>query len=273
MFGEFLATQIVKNNQKFVNEYDSVCTKENRYLFPNYLSPINLDYKNFPSHSPWNINTKNINVLNHTYGRRHICLPTHWVSRDIKLTNIPCYGIRLYSNNVSITNLSFCLFWIKSHIFANRIWEQRKIEIIQMIEHDHQHSSHLIKLVKGDDYQNWKFLAIKYSAMTNGNPDLHKYVRISYSKYLEHNNLYYSLSSNWNTINSANLIYGDMSEVKKIEGIVKSKLDTTIIEEYATNNLKVLKEKLNINLDDLNHTNWISTLFEYCESKLTDNNT
>ena len=60
MFGEFTASIIEEGSDKFISTNLVYTTKENRFLYPNYLAPINFDYKTFPRYTEWPINNNKL---------------------------------------------------------------------------------------------------------------------------------------------------------------------------------------------------------------------
>jgi hypothetical protein len=137
MFGEFIATKIVESNSEFALTKETNTTLENRFLYPNYLFPIDLDCKNLPAGTKWPISENDISILNSHYNDKTVCLPTHWYSKNIEDSNLPSLGIKLYSEDITIVNLAYCMFWIKSHVFATQLISSRRQEILNLIENNH----------------------------------------------------------------------------------------------------------------------------------------
>jgi hypothetical protein len=268
MFGEFIASKIVESNSEFISIKKTNTTRENRFLYPNYLFPIDLDCKNLPADSKWPISEKDISILNSHYNDKTICLPTHWYSKNIEDSNLPSLGLKLYSEDLTIVNLAYCMFWIKSHVFANQLMSVRQQEIVNLIESNHKYSDKLQKLLEPGNYQNWKFLALRSNCVVNNEPNLLLYFFTRYKSYIEWNKKSVNISNKWHYIDAGKIIYLDQTEITTLEQIIKGRLNQSDIKNYSIKNEELLTEKLNITLKDLAGDKWLKLLYDYVASCL-----
>jgi len=267
MFGEFTASVIEEGSDKFISTSLVKTTKENRFLYPNYLAPIGFDCKTFPIHKEWPINNQQVNHLQNLYGDKWICLPTHWYSNQLQQTNLPCHGIVLFSSNLSIIKLAYSLFWIKSHVFANSLWPSRKEELQSIIDTGHKYTRELSELRLGGNYQNWKFLAYKHDLLKDGKLDLRYYMYQHFNFYKRHNFLRLK-SSDWFKFDIGNAIHGDQKNLPLLEEHLEIVLNKEKISEYANKNLEIIKDKLGFTLTDFALETWLDVLYEYCVSEM-----
>jgi hypothetical protein len=160
------------------------------------------------------------------------------------------------------------MFWIKSHVFANHLISGRKQEILNLIESNHRYSNKLTELLESENYQNWKFLAIRSNCVLNGEPNLMLYLLKRYRSYIEWNKKSFNISNKWNYVDAGKIVYLDQTEITKIEQLINGKLNQNDIKNYSIKNEEVLKEKLNIRLDDLSGNKWIKILYDYVSNCL-----
>jgi hypothetical protein len=270
MFGEFTASVIEEGSTKFTSNSIVETTKENRFLYPNYLSPIGFDCKTFPKNISWPINNQQVDQLHTIYGDKWICLPTHWYSDRIEQTNLPSCGLAMFSTNLSIIKLAYSLFWIKSHIFANSPWESRAKELQLMIDNNHPYAKDLCDLQIEGNYRNWKFLSYKYDFLKDGKPDLYYYMDSSFNFYKRNNFHLCAASTDWFRFDIGNAIHGNQKNIPLLEEHLGVVLNRQRISEYATKNLTIIKDKLGFTLDDLSSDKWLGTLYDYCKSEMQD---
>jgi len=263
MFGEFTASIIEDGSDKFISTNLVETTKENRFLYPNYLAPINFDYKTFPRYTEWPINNQQVDQLHNVYGNKWICLPTHWYSNQIQQSNLPCQGIVMFSADLSIIKLAYSLFWIKSHVFANSPWTSRGEELQSMIDSGHKYARELSELKLEGNYQNWKFLAYRHDLLKDGELDLRYYINQHFNFYKRHNFLSYVKSNDWFKFDIGNAIHGDQQNLPLLEQHLGIVLNKERISEYANKNLEIIKDKLGFTLADLSSPNWLDVLYEY----------
>ena len=265
MFGEFFTHLLSESDSRFINLKNTQITNENRFLYPNYLSPINLDVKNYPSKQSWNISKKNTDILHSQYGDNWICIPTHWYDVNLEKTCIPSIGIRLYCNKIIDFNLSYCLWWIKSHIFANTLWPLRVAEINNLIENNHLYKIELENLLKDNNYSNWKFLSYKENFLKNGKLDLYYYLKTRYLQVVNNKNLHLTLTG-WITLDIGELIHESNAYNQKIESALQleNSLSLDKISLYKEKNLALLKKCLDLNYEDLHGYKWLDNLYQFC---------
>lgn len=272
MFGEFTASLIEQSSSKFVSSSIVCTTEKNRFLYPNYLSPINFDCKTHPENTDWNISQQDLNYLNTLYQDKWICLPTHWYSKNIAQTNIPCQGIAMFSNSPAVTRLAYSLFWIKSHIHATTAWPSRAKQLQSMINANHPYSAELIKLQDAEQYRNWKFLAYKFNMLKDGKLDLLHYMYQYFFAYHRHNRMLCTSSSHWFKFDVGNAYHGSGTNLSLLEDQFDLVLDRQQISVYSEKNLEVLKEKLGFTIDTISSQTWLNTLSEFCVEEMTTNN-
>lgn len=270
MFGEFTASMIAKDNDKFVSSDAVGITSENRFLYPNYLSPVNFDCKTFPWHTKWSITDSQIEELHLLYGDKSVCLPTHWYSNQLSNARLPCYGITLYSTDTLLLRLAFSLFWIKSHVYANDLWKSREQELQSLIDANHKYADKLKELQLPNQYRNWKYLAYRYDMLKDNNIDLYHYMTRSYGLYQKNNLLMRIASPDWFKVDIGNLLHGEQSNMQLLEDHLKITLNKNYINEYTEKNLNLLYTALGFTLDDLSSPKWLDTLYDYCKSKMID---
>lgn len=270
MFGEFTASMIAKDNDNFVSSDGVGVTFENRFLYPNYLSPVNFDCKTFPWYTNWLITDSQIEELHSLYGDKHICLPTHWYSNQLSNARLPCYGITLYSTDTLLLRLAFSLFWIKSHVYANDLWKSRENELQSLIDAGHKYANELKELQLPNQYRNWKYLAYRFNILKNNDIDLYHYMTKSYTLYQRNNSLMKLASPDWFKVDIGNLLHGDRSNIQLFEDHLKITLNKSYIDEYTEKNLNVLYTTLGFTLDELSSPKWLDRLYDYCKYKIID---
>jgi hypothetical protein len=266
MFGEFFSSLLESSDSKFFSNQDVVVNNNNRYIYPNYLLPINLDIKNHEgSFNNWPITEDNLKTLETVYGDKWICLPTHWVHHHPNHTMLPSIGIRLYCDNIIDNNLSYCMWWLKSHLHTkiNSSWRSRKKEIENMIDNNHMYKDQLKELLNSDSFHNWIYLSYKRNILNNHNLDLRLYVKTTYHQLLA-SKMYRPPFENWISVDIGKLVNtGDTGNIEnKLE--LKNSLDKQKIESYKEKNLLLLKEKLNLTYNDLSNEKWLDVLSNYC---------
>jgi hypothetical protein len=268
MFGEFTASLIDQGSTKFVSDNIVAHTKENRFLYPNYLAPINFHCKTYPRDAEWNITEQDINYLNELYQNKWICLPTHWYSKDIRKTNLPSQGIAMFSTDPVTIRLSYSLFWIKSHAHATTAWPDRMDELQSLIDNNHPHSQELIKLQEVDGYQNWKYLAYKFNILKEGKADLRHYIYQHFAAYEKHNITLLTASSDWFRFDIGQALHGDMSNIPMLENYLDVSLNRLRLRAYSCRNLDILKNYLGLTLNDLSSKDWIDVLYNWVEQEI-----
>lgn len=214
MHGEFFAKKI--SNSEFFAQGTTTEDNTNRFYYPNFLGPIGKDVKNMTIDIGWNITEKEVGVLHSYYKEKWICLPTHWYN-NLSLTNLPCKGIRLYAKNIKTLQLSYIMWWFKSHMKATVIWPDKEKEINQLLKTNPE-----LKNFK-NNFSNWKFMCYKFNLIKDGNPDLKKYIQFQYSKQLSNN-------------------------FKEIQGYTRYPAEKIceFYPDYHQKNLDLLQERLNI---------------------------
>lgn len=264
MFGEFFSSLLESSDSRFFSNHDIKINENNRYRYPNYLTPINLDIKNHEgSFNNWPITEDNIKTLETVYGDKWVCLPTHWVHHHPNKSMLPGIGIRLYCGNIIDNNLSYCMWWLKSHIYADELWPSRRTEIENMIINNHIYKNQLIELLISDKFHNWKFLSYKRNILNNQNLDLRHYVKSTYNQLLI-SKMYSPPFENWESVDIGKLVNnGETEDIQNKLGLQNS-LNKQKIEMYKEKNLVLLKEKLNLTYDNLTTDYWLDVLSEYC---------
>jgi hypothetical protein len=243
MSGDFLAWHIHKD-EKFYPLSDINITSKNQFLFPNMLESINEDAKTFPSEKPWPVSAGNVEILRNLYNNKNICFPTHWHNR-LSYCLLPGFltkGIRLYCQDRRILKLCYFMWWIKSHVMSYEPWDDRVVEIHQLMQlQDHRYSE-LSKLQFS--FHNWKFLALKHNLLLDGKLDLYTYIRSHfdkvYSKYNEpsRNLAYLNLTVD-------NVIYTG-TELGDLCDYLDIKINTQEIAAYAEQNLNLVESELGL---------------------------
>ena len=261
MFGEFTADLIHRSGNSFCKNNESTKDDTNRFLFPNYLLPIGVDVKTFPSAESWPISDTQINTLTQLYKNQKFCIPTHWYNDNISLTNIPSIGLKLISNDPQDINLAYCLSWLKSHVNAQTLWPARQQEIINLIKAQHPQSKQLETLLTDKNYQNWKFICYKMNLPA----DLSSYIATRYEWYKKWATG--TGGEQWNTFDIGQLVHGSGANCRQLESLLDLTIDKNIIEQYRNSNVDMLKSTLGIS--NLSGTDWLEHLKNYCLEKLT----
>jgi hypothetical protein len=264
MFGEFFSSLLESSDSRFFSNRPISVNDNNRYIYPNYLLPINLDIKNHErSFDTWPITKDHLKTLETVYGDKWICLPTHWIHQHPNYTMLPGIGIRLYCDSIVDNNLSYCMWWLKSHIYANKLWPSRRKEIENMIDNDHRYKDQLNKLLDSNNFHNWIFLSYKRNILNDQNLDLRFYIKSTYYQLLD-SKMYHPPFENWIPIDIGKLVNtGDTGNIENKLGLQHS-LDKQKIESYKEKNLLLLKEKLNLTYNDLSNEKWLDVLSDYC---------
>lgn len=262
MFGEFIADMIQNSGTNFYNEKESTRCLNNRVLYPNYLSPIDKDIKIHIDNN-FILEDRELKILEDTYSNLNVCLPTHWF-HSLDNTNLPCVGIRLYSNNLKYINLAYCMAWIKSHV-TTVMPAYRKIELDSLIQSNHEYSEIIKSELNNGNLKNWKYLAIKNKMLKDGKFDIDYYIRSRAIQNIKTNASYRLKLSDWNFIDAGELIHGNMSNIKDLETIIQGTIDKDHISLYAQKNLELLNNTTGLTIDKLGGTKWLNALIDYCK--------
>lgn len=243
MSGDFLAWHIHKDEKFFpITQID--VTDKNQFLFPNMLVALGEEAKNFPASRKWPIDAKNLEILQNLYNNKNICFPTHWLNRlnHCLLPDFLTTAVRLYCRDKNTLKLCFFLWCVKSHAISNEPWDDRVVELGQLIKQNDRRQKELLTLI--DSYHNWKFLALKYNTLLDGKLDLLTYLRGYYNKF-------YTV---WNTrqvpmgylkLTVEDVIYTG-TELEKLENYLDVKINKQDIAAYAEQNINLVESELGI---------------------------
>ena len=263
MFGEFISDMIQHSGTNFYNALESTkCSHNNRVLYPNYLSPVNRDMK-IHTDEDFTLADNELKILEDTYGNSNVCIPTHWF-HSLKNTNLPCEGIRLYSNSLKYLNLAYCMAWIKSHVNSG-MKEHRRKELDIFVSSGHPYAELIAEELNKGNFKNWKYLAIKYNMLKDGNFDMDYYMRQRAIQHIRTSSSYWRKFSDWNFIDAGEMIHGNMSNIGDLEILIQGNLDKDYIASYAQKNIELLKNTTGLTIKDLDGFNWIDSLVEYCK--------
>lgn len=243
MSGDFLAWHIHLDEKFFPIKQIDV-TDKNQFLFPNMLEVLGEEAKNFPAARKWPIDSANLEILRNLYDNKNICFPTHWFNRlnHCLLPDFLTKAVRLYCRDKNTLKLCFFLWCIKSHAIANDPWDERVVELGQLIQLGDHRQEQLQALTKS--FHNWKFLALKYNILLDGKLDLLTYLRDYYNKF-------YAI---WNSrptpeeylkLTVEDVIYSGTA-LEKLENYLDVKLSRSDIAEYAERNLNLVESELGI---------------------------
>lgn len=268
MFGEFVTTQIEKGSDRFFQSKDFQVVEMqdvNRFLFPNYLQVLGINIKNLWAREQLVISDSDMKELNKAYNWKDICVPTHWFKPDAALPHESCKLVRLRSSDTRIVKLAYCMWWIKSHIIADNMHAERFFQLDKMREAKHPHYDSLLELSKSDTYHNWKFLSYRDRILTNGKPDLEKYIKAKYVHMFTNNT---KSGPNWTNVDVAPLMNGAVSIAERQLHV---ELDYKAFHAYADKNMQMLKSHLSLSLGDLERGDkWLTVLTEYCREQLKE---
>lgn len=271
MFGEFFTDLLQSSDPKFYSCNNNFIDNRNKYSVPNYLDPINLAIKNMPFRKEWSITENDIKILNEVYGDRWICLHTHWLNK-LEKTNIPnCIGIRLYCDFIPDINLSYCMWWLKSALYANNLWSEKRKEIEEAIKFGHKFKKEVEELLIPGNFHNWKFIAYNSNVLLkNDKLDLRHFIRYKHAMISEWPIPPSSKLSGWIPLNIGQLIHRYDKYDKKIERelSLENPLDINKINSYREKNLILLKNTLGLDYEDLFSIRWLDILIDYCQSVL-----
>ena len=253
MSGDFLSFLVHQNPDYYpVSELilnNVKITEHNMWRFPNLLFPIGLEAKVYPSSRPsWSVTQDDLNTLNSFYGDKNILLPSHWYNPINNYTTRKLFdrGIRLYAKDKKILKICCAMWWIKSHTIAHEIWPHRQEEIEEMMNSNHL-NKHLLPQVL-ESYHNWKFIAVKYNLLKNGELNIDTYIRRHFNElYTPGNKIKHT--TNYLNLDIDNLLYGDLSNIKVLENYLNVSIDTDAIRAYTDNNYKMLEKNLGIGID------------------------
>jgi len=268
MFGEFFCS-ILNQNYNFYGaenfkELYAFQNTNNRWSFPEYLAPISFHTKTMPYSKPWNITDQQKQQLQNLYGDKDIIIPTHWYQQDLPAINMPANGIRLYCSNDRVLLLSYILFWIKSHLYANNPWPSRVQEMQELIDDNHQYSNQFRELLKPGQYHNWKFLSYRYGTLLDGRADLEYYIEQKWEWLKKTNGTF---SDCWYNLDIGNILHGDQSNLDKFEKYYSVHLNSTAMRQYAADNIALIETELGITIEELD-TYWQSKLLRYVREKI-----
>lgn len=270
MSGDFIAWNIHKD-KKFYPLSDINITSKNQFLFPNLLQVINEDAKTFPSEKPWPISRDNIEILRNIYNDKNICFPTHWHS-NLNRCLLPGFltkGIRLYCQDRRILKLCYFMWWIKSHVISYEPWDDRVVEIHQLMQlHDHRYDE-LSKLQYS--FHNWKFLALKYNLLLDGKLDLYTYIKGHFDNVYS---LYNGPSKFPGYLNLTvdNLIYTN-TELNVLCDYLDIEINTQEIVDYANKNLNLVESELGLQFASVGYDNdniFFNLLAELLKDKIQE---
>jgi hypothetical protein len=270
MFGEFFSSLLSESDSRFFNTDSIVTTKENRFIYPNYLSPVNLDIKNIRSDlTKITITEENRSTLHALYGDKWICVPTHWSNIDIDQIDLPCIGIRLYCKNTIDFNLSYCMWWLKSHLYASHLWPSRESDIKELILSGHKFKKEFLEMLTLGNFYNWKFNSYRDNLLKNETLDLKFYMFLKYHQ-MRFLCPHFSRFQKWITLDIGELIHRYENYDRKIESALnlENSLNLNKINSYREKNLSLLKELLNLNYEDLVGDQWLICLYHYCHNYL-----
>lgn len=252
MSGDFLS-YMIHRDPKFYPITDSLIpagiktTEQNMWIFPNLLKPLGLEAKIYP-HATWAVDQTSLNMLHEIYGDKTILLPSHWYGRIRPETTNGLFdqAIRLYVNDRKILKICYAMWWIKSHTIANGIWPHRQEEIEEMLANNHPNKELLLSIL--DSYDNWKFISIKFNLLNNGQLDLSTYVRKYFDEvYIKCNHT--NRKKNYFIVDVDNLIYGDLSNLSRIEEYLDVNIDRDIVKKYTQDNYQMLEQHLGISVN------------------------
>lgn len=268
MFGEFFCSLLGQDKFFYkslensnIEEYKN---KNNRWLYPEYLSIVNFHAKTRSSEDSWHFDQNQINTLTEHYNQKNILVPTHWYQDTLENIHLPTKGIRLYCSNQNILLLSYVLFWIKSHIYANNPWPNRIKEIKELITNNHKHSKNFQELLLDGRYHNWKFLSYKNDWLLSGKTNLSHYMMLHWIRNKNSNS---KLSSHWYNLDIGDLLYGDTTTLIQFEKDFSINLDRNLIDVYKKENIDLVQKELEIEIQDL-AINWHFLLSKYSERKM-----
>ncbi len=268
MFGEFFCSVLNQNynfygaeNFKEINAFQN---SNNRWVFPEYLAPINFHAKTIPPNKAWNINDQQKIELQNLYDNKDIIVPTHWYQQDLTAINMPVNGIRLYCSNQKILLLSYILFWIKSHLYANNPWPSRVQEMQDLINDNHIHADRFKELLVPGQYHNWKFLSYRYDTLLDGKADLEYYINQKWEWLRIVNETF---SDHWYNLDIGNVLYDNQTELEKFEKYWSVHINRNIISQYASANIALVETELGITMQEL-ESDWQKKLLRYVNEKI-----
>ena len=253
MGGDFLAFQIHKDPKFFTIPENILVegikiTKQNKWQFPNLLEPIGLEAKIYPNNRAWAVDEVSLNKLNEIYGDKNIILPGHWYNRIIPQTTNGLFdrGIRLYAGNKKALKISYALWWIKSHVVANEIWQHRLEEIEELKQSDHPNKHLLPEVLKS--YHNWKWISLRFNLLNNGNFDLRYYVEAHFTRtYSPFNTIKYY--NNYSNFDIDKIFYSDCSHLDLIEQQLNVTINREQLKEYTLTNYNLIERCLGCGVD------------------------
>ena len=262
MFGEFISDMIQNSGTNFYNKQPSTNSLHNRVLYPNYLSLINRDMK-IHRDDDFTLADYELQILENAYHGLNVCIPTHWFY-SLKNTNLPCEGIRLYSNKLKYINLAYCMAWIKSHIHSVSI-EPRRKELEIFVRSGHKYSELIESELNKGNFRNWKYLAIMNNMLKDGNLDMDYYIRQRAVQHIKTSVNQQHRLPEWNYIDAGEMVHGNMSNITDLETLIQGTLDKDHIASYAQKNIKLLKNTTGLTINDLDGFKWIDSLVDYCK--------
>lgn len=268
MYGEFMSSLIEKGSDKFVSSIPVSTTLENRFLYPNYLAPIDFECKTFPRFKEWPITESQVNKLHEIYGDKWICIPTHWHGNELSQCKLPGKGISMHTTIPNVLKMAYSLFWIKSHVNATDAWRQRALELNELANSNHPYADKFAEMQIEGNFHNWKFLSYKFNFLKDGELDLYYYMQQHFKFYKKGNFFQCAATPDWFRFDVGNAIHGDRTNLSALEDYLEITVDRNMVAEYADKNLVVLSDHLGLTLDDMSSDSWFDTLYDYCKLQM-----
>lgn len=243
MSGDFLAW-CIHLDEKFFPIVNISITDKNQFLFPNMLEALGEEAKTFPSSRPWPIDANNLEILKNLYNNKNICFPTHWLNRldYCLLPNFLTKAVRLYCRDKDTLKLCFFLWCVKSHAVSNDPWDDRVVELEQLIQLGDYRQAELQALTQS--YHNWKFLALRHEILLDGKLDLLTYLREFYNRFYTVWNTRRA-PAEYLTLAVEDVIYTSV-KLKKLENYLNVRINKQDIATYAEQNLNLVESELGI---------------------------
>lgn len=226
MSGDFIASN-VHQDKKFYDISSDIRDHNNRYWFPCLTRDItSTQIKHVRNYESMPFTDADFLKFNQVYKDKNVVFPTHWYS-DLDSSKFEVL-IRLYTDNPTIVNISYAMWWIKSHATSSSWpWNNRLDEIHKIPSGD----------IKDDlitKYHNWKYLAYKFN------------IPIDFDIYVKEffNRIYYpyATSTKHNQFRYLDLNTLYTNELTDINEIFGTRIDEYTVQEYTSNNIRLLQE-------------------------------
>jgi hypothetical protein len=269
--GEWLSYQIGKD----VNYYDvrlEDVFDTNKFVIVDPLKEWNYTIKSPYDHESLKVPPNIVANLTEKYSEKHFIIPTHYLGplRHVTLPNLK--GVRLtFTSNSS--PLFYSLLWIKTWVEPKSL-DGNGIEFINKCTRGNSGDPALLKesevLDKAETIlKRGHYYSFEPSALRMGIRDSTDYILRFYGFYFRYN---IKPLPDYRTVNLENLMFDPKNNVKDWQDAfgMAEPLNIEEIEEYHSNNIKLIENTFNMSYAKWREDKWIVLLKEWVKFKCPD---